>query len=116
MKGWGGRPFSGKRVGGYPLFQPGKKILTFLVIVGTVWHGRCFNTQNRSKQPVGVVLKCFKLLKAFFSNFAKILPILVDFLLNKRIFERVGGTTFLVERVGAPLYSDLRSTMAMQQK
>jgi hypothetical protein len=29
-----------------------------------------------------------------------ILPILVDFLLSKIIFERVGGTTFLADRVG----------------
>jgi hypothetical protein len=45
--------------------------------------------------------------KSYFINY---LPILVDFLLSKRFFERVErGTTFLAEKVGAPPNSDLRS-------
>jgi hypothetical protein len=48
-----------------------------------------------------------------FRDFVEFLSILVDFLLSKRFFERVGGggTSFLAERVEGPLNSDLRPTM-----
>jgi hypothetical protein len=69
-------------------------------------------SKNRSKQPIGFVLKCFKLLWAIFRDFVKFLPILVYFLLSKIFFERVGWYLFCGWKgVGAPLNSDLRPTM-----
>jgi hypothetical protein len=35
MKGWGGQPFSGERVGGTPVSARRKKIFTFQVTLGT---------------------------------------------------------------------------------
>jgi hypothetical protein len=57
-------------------------------------------SKNRSKNPFNVVLKCFKLLLAIFRSFVNFLPIFVDFLLSKIIFERVGVLLFCLKGWG----------------
>jgi hypothetical protein len=71
--------------------------------------------KNSLKKAFWGRYKGFKLLYAIFNNFVNFWPSLVDFLLNKRFFERVGGLplNFLAEWVGMgpSLNSDLRPTM-----
>jgi hypothetical protein len=76
MKWWGGRIFSGERVRGgvYPLFQPGEKNIDISGNFGALSGSEATST--------------------IFRDFVNFLPILIDFLLNKRIFERVGGYHF----------------------
>jgi hypothetical protein len=57
--------------------------------------------KNGSKHHFEVVLRCSTLLWQSFAIF-NFMSILVDFLLSRRFFERVGGvTSFLDQRVGA---------------
>jgi hypothetical protein len=50
--------------------------------------------KNRSQQPFKIVLRYLKLLKDIFAIFLKKMPILIEFLLNKRSFERLEGYHF----------------------
>jgi hypothetical protein len=65
MKGWGGRPFSGERVGwGTPFSARRKKIMTFQVILGIFVAHKVSKDLKVAQNSIlhGVVLKCFKLL------------------------------------------------------
>jgi hypothetical protein len=109
----GGSLFSRRKGRGYRFFQLGRRIYThldhFLELLG---HRRHRNAQKSLKQAVWDHFELILGTFCDFFHFHLFSLILVDFFyLIGELFERVGGTTFLAERVGDPLNSDLRPTM-----